>query len=101
MLKASLVSSAIGRTCPRLQNLALSAVGQFDPLNSVNAKWFSQLQALEMWSDPSQELSSCLLRQLLISRHLKNLLFTGCSILTDQLFNEIWQVRRERRRNVT
>lgn len=91
--------AGIGRTCPGLLNLALSAVGRFDPINSVNPAWFSRLNALEVWCDtsqahaPAQEqvASACLLRQLLVSRNIKNLLFTACGSLTDKLFAEIWR----------
>lgn len=100
--------AAIGRTCPNLQNLALSSIGQFDPLASVNKGWFSKLQALEVWSDttrshdgadlglghdPSQPPAPApvLLRQLLVSGGLRNLLFTGCAALTDGLLYDIWR----------
>ncbi|KAK3909480.1 F-box/LRR-repeat protein 2 [Frankliniella fusca] len=90
--------AGIGRTCPRLLNLALSAVGHYEPLSSVNTSWFSQLQALEVWADTSQahaqgheQLPSALhLRQLLVSPSLKNILFTACAALNDQLFHQIW-----------
>lgn len=98
-------SVGIGRNCPRLLNLALSAIAHFDPINSVNPAWFSHLNALEVWCDTSQAhaptheqvASPCLLRQLLVSRNIKNLLFTACGALTDRLLNEIWRVSQEKK----
>lgn len=39
-----------------------------------------------------QSPSPCLLKQLLVSKGLKNLLFTACAALTDQLLYDVWRV---------
>lgn len=86
----------IGRACPDLYNLALSSIAEFEPVVQLCDKWFNQLHALELWSDPQADLSPNLIRQLLLfSPNMTNMLFKGCEILSDKLMAGIWEVRTD------
>ena len=83
----------IGRACPTLCNLAFSSIAEFEPVVQLCDKWFNQLHALELWSDPHADLSPNLIRQLLLfSPNMTNMLFKGCEVLSDKLMAGIWEV---------
>lgn len=83
----------IGRACPDLYNLAFSSIAEFEPVGQLCDKWFNQLHALELWSDPHADLSPNLIRQLLLfSPNMTNMLFKGCEVLSDKLMAGIWEV---------
>jgi len=86
----------IGRACPDLCNLAFSSIAEFEPVVQLCDKWFNQLHALELWSDPHADLSPNLIRQLLLfSPNMTNMLFKGCEVLSDKLMAGIWEVRTD------
>lgn len=83
----------IGRACPDLCNLAFSSIAEYEPVVQLCDKWFNQLHALELWSDPHADLSPNLIRQLLLfSPNMTNMLFKGCEVLSDKLMACIWEV---------
>ncbi|XP_071439059.1 uncharacterized protein [Hetaerina americana] len=85
---------AIGKACPHLVNFALSEVTEFELMHQkICEEHFQELQALEIWADPDFILPANVLQQLLLfSKNMKNLLFKGVGILTDEMFRTIWKV---------
>lgn len=84
---------AIGRTCPIIQNLAFSKVSVFELPPQLRPEFFNRLEAMELWSESNIELNPILIRQLLLfSPIIRNILFNGCSILSDELLEDIWEV---------
>uniref|UniRef100_A0A1B6D6M4 F-box domain-containing protein n=1 Tax=Clastoptera arizonana TaxID=38151 RepID=A0A1B6D6M4_9HEMI len=83
---------AIGRACPILQNLAFSKVSIFELPSQLHPELFNNLEAMELWSETQIEINPNLVKQLLqFSPMIRNILFNGCSVLSDKLFDEIWE----------
>ena len=87
--------TGVGKSCPKLHNLAFSNVSVYETPMQPCPDWFNNLEAMELWADPGAELNPNLVKQLLLfSPDLKNLLFNGCGVLTDKLLSEVWEVSR-------
>ncbi|KAK7793601.1 hypothetical protein R5R35_011115 [Gryllus longicercus] len=85
--------AGIGRSCKKLRNIAMSNIAQYESFGPICNEWFTELQALELWSDPQADLNPNMFRQLLLfCPNMQNLLFKGCEVLTDKLFTEITEV---------
>ncbi|XP_069165548.1 F-box/LRR-repeat protein 20-like isoform X3 [Procambarus clarkii] len=85
--------AAIGESCPRLQNLALSAIGVYEDIVYPREHHFTQLRNLEVWSSLTVEsCNTIILRQLLCySKNLRNLLVKCTDALSDKLLFDIWR----------
>ncbi|XP_075219127.1 uncharacterized protein LOC142323417 isoform X2 [Lycorma delicatula] len=81
----------IGRTCPKIQNIAFSKVTSFYQ-DTPHPEWFNDLEAMELWAETDIDLDPNLIKQLVVfSPKIKNLLFNSCHALTDKLFAEIME----------
>ena len=85
---------AIGTTCLKLKNLALSEIIHFVPVDSVDTELYNRLEALELWAPVGVQPPALVIKQLTTPCPLiQNLLFRNCDALTDQLLAEVWAVR--------
>ncbi|XP_053627101.1 F-box/LRR-repeat protein 20-like isoform X2 [Cherax quadricarinatus] len=85
--------AAIGECCPRLQNLALSAIGVYEDIMYPREHCFTRLRNLEIWSSLTVEsCNTTILRQLLCyCPDLRHLLVKCTDALSDKLLFDIWR----------
>ncbi|XP_042226079.1 uncharacterized protein LOC121869048 isoform X1 [Homarus americanus] len=90
---ASVDVAAIGECCPRLQNLALSAVGVYEEIMYPREHYFTTLKNLEVWSSLTVDTcNTTILRQLLCyCPGLRNLLVKATDALSDKFLFDIWR----------
>ncbi|KAG7166803.1 hypothetical protein Hamer_G010470, partial [Homarus americanus] len=88
-----LTVKAIGECCPRLQNLALSAVGVYEEIMYPREHYFTTLKNLEVWSSLTVDTcNTTILRQLLCyCPGLRNLLVKATDALSDKFLFDIWR----------
>ncbi|KAK3873252.1 hypothetical protein Pcinc_021725 [Petrolisthes cinctipes] len=91
--------AAIGECCPRLQNLALSAISLYDDIMYPRENCFNSLVNVEVWTSVTTDsCNSIILRQLLgYCPGLENLLVKGADALSDKLFLDLWRINEMRR----
>lgn len=72
----------------------MSEICHFVPVDCIEHKLYTQLEALELWSMAGVEVPALVLKQLTMPCQLvQNVLFRNCDVLTDQLLTELWAVR--------
>ncbi|CAL4074807.1 unnamed protein product [Meganyctiphanes norvegica] len=85
--------AAIGECCPRLENIALDLIGQYEEILYPRENLFTKLHVAEIWTDLSvRTLNEVILKQLLMfCPDIKHLLVRSADYFTDKLLFDIWR----------